>query len=290
MPQVDLETLVTACTLGGNDSKITCETLAVTGAGDDLLKDDTAKVPSDYPPESFWLSKDAEYDWFDRNAFYERKDSTKGNSNSTNLNLNLNSNSQRSVKLKSKALMIGLPKTQKTTFIDSRRRSCKLANARLFPNRSVSAGKSTVAVVEPSSPKVSCMGRVRSKRCRRRNNSSRKNEEQAEKSRTGGEKRKTGFYAKVMGMFRSKKGKKRAIRSGSRKVKEAIVVEPRRKSLSIKLREIPVSVELVSEPPGLGGMKRFSSGRHSESWTAEDLSKAISESLDLNRSVRKQGS
>ncbi|CAA2970501.1 Hypothetical predicted protein [Olea europaea subsp. europaea] len=288
MTQVDLETLVTSSTLGGNDSKITSETLAVTAASDDLLKDEedgTADVPSDYPPESFWLSKDAEYDWFDRNAFYERKDSTKGSSTSTNLN----SNSQRSVKLKSKALIIGLPKTQKTTYMDSRRRSCKLANARLFPNRSVSAGKSTVAVVEPSSPKVSCMGRVRSKRCRRRNNSSRKIEAQAEKSRTGGEKRKTGFYTKVMGMFRSKKGNKKPIRSGSRKVKEPIVVEPQRKSVSIKLREIPVSVELVAEPPGLGGMKRFSSGRRSECWTAEELNTAISESLDLNRPVRKQG-
>ncbi|KAL2503028.1 hypothetical protein Fot_36876 [Forsythia ovata] len=294
MPQVDLETLVTACSLGGTDDKITCETLAVAGgdppkdegASDD---DETAEVPPDYPPESFWLSKDAEYDWFDRCAFYERKDSTKGNSNSTNLNPSLKSTSQRSVKLKSKALIIGLPKTQKTTYVDSRRRSCRLAKTRLFPNRSVSVGKSTTALAEPSSPKVSCMGKVRSRRCRRRSNSSKKNEPLVEKLRTGVEKRKTGFYSKVIGMFRSKKGYKKPIRSGSRKAKDAIVIEPQRKSVSVKLREIPVSVELVAEPPGLGGMNRFSSGRRSGSWTAEDLKIAISESMNLNRPSGKQG-
>lgn len=288
MPQVDLETLVTACTGGGNDNKIACETLAdddptVIRAGeDDAL---------DVPPESFWLSKDSEYDWFDRNAFYERNESTKGNSNSTNLNPHINpnsnstSNSQRfSVNLKSKASIIGLPKTQKTTFVDSKRRTCKPPNMRLFPKRSESVGKSSTAVAEPGSPKVSCMGRVRSKRCRRRSNSVKRSEKPVqkpvavddEKKKT---KKKTGFYSAVMSIFRSGKGQKKPSRSGSRKVmevvmEEPVVVEPQRRSVSVRVREIPVSEEPVAEPPGLGGMKRFVSGRRSESWGSEDFNQA----------------
>ncbi|KAI3447460.1 hypothetical protein Pfo_004125 [Paulownia fortunei] len=300
MPQVDLETLVSAC--AGNDRKITCETLAEGGADDDPTKNDVVPdghaavdVEPDFPPESFWLSKDAEYDWFDRNALYERKESTKGNSNSTNLNPSINpsanSNSQRSsVNLKSKASIIGLPKTQKTTFVDTKRRTCKPANTRLFPKRSETVGKSTVPVAEPGSPKVSCMGRVRSKRCRRRSNSLKRKEKPMEKLRSGGEKQKTGFCSKVMSMFRSKKGHRKPSRSGSRKVvevseEEPVVVEPRRKSVTLKVREIPVGGETMTEPPGLGGMKRFASGRRSGSWAAEDFNQAISGSLESDRHV-----
>ncbi|KAL0344793.1 UNVERIFIED_CONTAM: hypothetical protein Sradi_4310600 [Sesamum radiatum] len=256
MPQVDLETLVSACAGGGNDRKIACETLAGGGADDDAPKNDVipgdyAGVDPDFPPESFWLSKDAEYDWFDRNAFYERKDSTKGNSNSNSTNLSQsinpssNSNSQR-FSVKSKASIIGLPKTQKATFVDSKRRTCKSANIRLFPKRSGSAGKSAVPVAEPGSPKVSCMGRVRSKRGRRR----------------------------------SKKGHRKPPRSGSRKTaevleEEPVVVEPQRESVSPKARGIPAGGETVAEPPSLGGVKRFASGRR----TGDEFSEAISGSV-----------
>ncbi|KAK4419390.1 hypothetical protein Salat_2351900 [Sesamum alatum] len=293
MPQVDLETLVTACAGGGTDRKIACETLADDDPqkNDVVPDDDAPEVPPDFPPESFWLSKDAEYDWFDRNAFYERKESTKGNSNSTNLNPHVNpssnSNSQRlSANLKSKASIIGLPKTQKT--LDSKRRTCKPPNIRLFPKRPESVGKSTAPVAEPGSPKVSCMGRVRSKRGRRRSNSVKRREKPAlEKSSSRSEKQKTGFCAKVMSMFRSKKGQKKPARSGSRKVAEdqimeepPVVVEPQRKSVSTRARGIPVSAEPAAEPPGLGGMKRFASGRRSGSWASEDFSQVVSGELD----------
>ncbi|KAG8376730.1 hypothetical protein BUALT_Bualt09G0094200 [Buddleja alternifolia] len=227
-----------------------------------LLSATSTAAPPDFPPESFWLSKDAEIDWFDRNAFYERKESTKGNSHSTNLNPHINpssnSNSQRfSVNLKSKASIIGLPKSQKATFADSKRRTCKPASVRLFPKRSGSIGKSTVPVVEPGSPKVSCMGRVKSKRCRRRSNSIKRSEKPVEKP---SEKQKTGLYSKVLSMFRSKKGHKKTSRSGSRKMVEVVMEEPvvlvPQRSVSVKVREIPVSYEPVPEPPGLGGMKR----------------------------------
>lgn len=300
MPPVDLENLVSVCAGGCNDSKITCETLADSGSTDgDTTEDDcaatTAYVDPDLPPESFWLSKDAEYDWFDRNAFYERNDSGRGNSNSSNLNAgvnsNSNSNSQRfSVHRKSRATMIGLPKTQKTTYVDSKRRTCKTANIRLFPKRPEPVGKSTVAVAEPGSPKVSCMGRVRSKRGRRRSNSSRRKEKPLEKSRSGGaEKQKAGLYSKVMSMFRSKKGRKKPPRAGSRRVvevaNEEVVVDLQRWSVSSKVRENPVGGEMAAEPPGLGGVKRFVSGRRSGSWAAEDFSQSVSGSLDSGRHV-----
>ncbi|KAL0338642.1 UNVERIFIED_CONTAM: hypothetical protein Sangu_1386300 [Sesamum angustifolium] len=292
MPQVDLETLVTACAGGGNDRKIACETLADDDPREIPDEGEAPEVPPDFPPESFWLSKDAEYDWFDRNAFYERKESTKGNSNSTNLNPHVNptsnSNSQRlAVNLKSKASIIGLPKTQKTTFVDTKRRTCKPPNIRLFPKRPETVGKSTVPVAEPGSPKVSCMGRVRSKRGRRRSNSVKRREKPAlEKSSSRSAKQKTGFCAKVMSMFRSKKGQKKPSRSGSRKVaedqimEEPVVVEPQRKSVSMRPRGIPVSAEPGAEPPGLGGMKRFASGRRSGSWASEDFNQVVSGELD----------
>ncbi|PIN07281.1 Calcium/calmodulin-dependent protein kinase [Handroanthus impetiginosus] len=275
MPQIDPEAL----SGGGNDGKIDSGTApeGAAAAENDAIRGDydAADLDPDFPPESFWLSKDAEYDWFDRNALYERKDSGKGNSNSTNANPSINPNSNPnthrfSVSLKSKPSVIGLPKTQKAAFVDPMRRTCKPANIRLFPKRSESAGKSTVPVAEPGSPKVSCMGRVRSKRCRRRSNSLKRKEKTVEKLRSDDEKKKTGFYSKVMRMFGSKKGHKKAARSGSRKSVEEkpMVVEPQRKSVSLN---VPVGGETVAEPPALGGLNRFASGRRSGCWAAEDF-------------------
>ncbi|XP_051114390.1 uncharacterized protein LOC127240011 [Andrographis paniculata] len=278
MNQPDHTKLVSASSDGAGDeeSPVNSDLAAATAAVEDL--------EADFPPESFWLSKDAEFDWFDRNAFiYERKDSTKGgNNNNSSLNPSSNSNSQRfSVSLKSKASIIGLPKSQKATLMDSKRRTCKPASIRLFPNRSDSVGKSSVPVAEPGSPKVSCIGRVRSKRCRRRSASLKRKEKLIEKSRSnggggggGGEKQKAGFYSKVMSIFRKKKGHRKASRSASRKVveEEQVVVDLRRRSVSVKVREIQMS----GEPAGLGEVKRFKSGRRSDSWTADDFGQAVS--------------
>ncbi|CAA0841028.1 Unknown protein [Striga hermonthica] len=269
MPPVDLETLVTAY---AGDRKIACETLADNPAG--------GEAPPDFPPESFLLSKDAEYEWFDRNAFYERKDSTRGYTNSGNLNpnphphLSSNSSSQRfSANLKSKASIIGLPKSQKATFGATKRRICRPPAIRLFPKRSGSAGKSSTPI-EPSSPKVSCMGRVRSKRCRRRSNSRKRGEKPADKPGTGGARLKAGFYSRVMGMFRSKRAERKSSRSGSRKPMAVVVEEEpagldqmrRSRSLSVQVGEVA-----AVEAPGLGGMNRFASGRRSGSWASDDF-------------------
>jgi hypothetical protein len=270
MPQVDIDTLVSICS-GGSDRKIACEPQQeVAAAGDQTLDDGDEEekpdqTPPDFPPESFWLSKDAEFDWFDRNAFYERKDSGKGNrdSNSTNLNPNLtsnnvNSSSQRfSKNLKSKAKIIGLPKTQKTSYVDStnKRRYCKKpANTRLFPKRSESVGtNSNKPMAEPSSPKVSCIGRVRSKRGRKKR-SDKKKVEIVERSRAG-------ICSRFMAIFRSR-----------RRTVAPPLEEPPRVSVTVRERRSSVRSESeAGEPPGLGGMMKFASGRRSaSSWVADD--------------------
>lgn len=256
MPQVDLETLVTACAGASSDRKIACETLAT----------DDPDPPPDLPPESFWLSKDAEFDWFDRNAFYERKDSQKGSSNSTNLNPNPSSTSQRfSSGLKSKASIFGLPKPQKTIVDTKKKRNCKSENIRLFPKRSGSTGKSGSTVTEPSSPKVSCMGRVRSKKDRRRF----KKEDQTgiepeTVKRTG---KSTGLFRRFRSIFRKKiTGKETRVLD---KQTPPVVVNTH----DIRDRLPPGDVDApprMSLDAGLGGMKRFTSGRKSDAW-ADDL-------------------
>ncbi|XP_059463304.1 uncharacterized protein LOC132192105 [Corylus avellana] len=285
MPQVDLEILVSACA-GGSDRRIACETLA---DGDHHKPDqpDQEDVPPDFPPESFWLSKDAEFDWVDQRAFYERKDSAKGSVSSTNLNPNLNpssnSNSQRfSRNLKSKASIIGLPKTQKSCFVDAKNRRNgkpgKPGNTRLFPKRSGSVGKSEAPLVEPSSPKVSCIGRVRSKRDRHRRMKSRQmsSGREPEKEKPA-PKRKTGLFATVRAIFRSRTREKRVSRISAPKTESpprfSATIGPRGSTASDIDASFAESLPRKSvseiEPPGLGGMNRFASGRRSDSWAGD---------------------
>ena len=276
MPQGNLESLVSVCAGGSCDNKIVCETLATTdGDADDhrhaTVQRDEEEIPPDIPPESFWLSKDAELDWFDRNAFYERKESQKGNSasNSTNLNpgLNSNSNSQRFSVRKSKASLIGLPKPQK--FVETKnRKNCKIGNTRLFPKRSGSV-KSDPPLVEPSSPKVSCMGRVRSRRDRNRR--LKKNRQKSAEVETVKEKttrKRSGFFSSFRAIFGS---------NGKARDSHALPVEPSPpRNSDIRMRLPPDDRDVIAtapeiaenkpvvEPVGLGGMKRFASGRRSE--------------------------
>ncbi|PWA92907.1 hypothetical protein CTI12_AA070950 [Artemisia annua] len=139
----------------------------------------------DIPPESFWLSKDAELDWFDRNAFLERNESIKPNSNPITLIQNKN-NTSTSVHVS--AFLKSKPVDTKT-----KTRNCKIANILLFPKRSDSIGNEPEKVLnEPWSPKVSCLGKVRSKRCRRK------------VTRPGGSERtgRTGFMWRMTSFFR----------------------------------------------------------------------------------------
>ncbi|KAF1877789.1 hypothetical protein Lal_00038098 [Lupinus albus] len=275
MPPLDLEKLVSALASGSSDRKITCETLA---------DDDEPYRQPESPPESFWLSGDAEYDWWDRNAVvYERKESTKGNSIFVNSNPNSTSNSQRfSKNLKSKAAIIGLPKPQKTAFPDVKsRRHNRVGTGSLFPNRTGSVGKSESSmVIEPLSPKVSCIGRVRSNRNRRlrarqRSISSTTAATYAttvvrqKSSRSG--RRKTGFFESIRAIFRSdRRGKpiqkheeSTTKKSKGKKAKGSSIITSSSKA---SVNDASFNESVQSEPVGLGGMNRFASGRRSESW------------------------
>ncbi|KAL8225168.1 hypothetical protein R6Q57_017725 [Mikania cordata] len=246
----------------------------------DIPDSTVVEIPPDFPPESFWLSKDAEFDWFDRNAFLERKESTKGNSSSKNLNYIVNPShsnpSSQRYSVKSKAAIIGLPKTQKTTYVDSKRRQCKPVNVRMFPMRSYSVGKASTAVpvVEPSSPKVSCIGRVRSKRCRSRRKSSGQAIEPVKSAsqRSGTSRaRKSGLLSRFTSFFRSEgRRRRKAGKSSTEKFKL-----PTEYSVP---RKMCVTVKQVSSEPGtpsrpavaLGSMIQFASGRRSEPWVGSD--------------------
>ncbi|KAJ0611121.1 putative calcium/calmodulin-dependent protein kinase [Helianthus annuus] len=216
------------------------------------------------PPESFWLSKDSEFDWFDRNAFLERKESTKGNSKTASYS---RSNSQKfSVNLKSKPAIIGLPKTQRNTHVDSNRRQCKLATVRMFPKRSGSGGRTTVT--EPSSPKVSCIGRVRSKRCASRRRAAQSTKPVTKPVNQTEKSQKTGIISKITALFRSDGQRRRKDNKSLMKV--TVQTEnsySRKNNVTVK----PVNSEPASppDPPVLGGMNRFASGRRSVNWTDE---------------------
>ncbi|KAF8403304.1 hypothetical protein HHK36_011406 [Tetracentron sinense] len=276
MPQVDLETLV--CGGGTGDRKIACETLI----DDDPRpeKPDLPEIAPDLPAESFWLPKEDELDWFDRNAFFERKESQKGNSNSSNsnsnsnTNVNLNSSSQRfSLILKSKASIIGLPKPQTPCYIDSKlRRNCRPANIRFFPKRT----ESSVSMTEPSSPKVSCIGRVRSKKDRNRRRRNRQRSSDDSTATTAREK--TGLWANFMSVFRSGCRDNRAVA-----IEEPSTESPPRKSVTVaNASKIPASGPAV-EAPGLNGMKRFASGRRSESWVGGEVEIEAGKSESFDR-------
>ncbi|XP_058209551.1 uncharacterized protein LOC131322299 [Rhododendron vialii] len=236
----------------------------VAGGDTDELTEDHDQP--DLPPESFWLSKDAEYDWFDRNAFYDRNDSTKGNSN-TNPNpnpKNLNSGSQRFSNnvFKSRPSVIGLPKTSYVLDATAKRKAASNMNIRLFPpKRSESIAKSTAA--EPSSPKVSCMGRVRSKRGRRRRKSG---TEAAERPPEIVRRMRTGIFGCCGGVdvFRAIRRSKQAV--GIVELQSA--ESPTRKS---RVTEKAGDGRAAAEAPGLGGMTRFASGRRSVSWGVDDV-------------------
>ncbi|KAJ8534046.1 hypothetical protein K7X08_007370 [Anisodus acutangulus] len=284
MTQVDLESLNSTNSAGNNDRKIVCETLANTAAGE-------KELPPDFPPESICLSKDAEHDWFDRNAFLERKESAKGNSNVTpNLHPSSNSSSRLPLTLKTTktSTFFGLPKSSS---VDSKRKTCKPANIRFFPTQRSESALKAVYAPEPVSPKVSCMGRVRSKKGRRRScvEAAKICEIKLERSKSSGAKRKTGFYSRVLSLFGFGRSNIKPVKASMERKHDSIPEEPvpARKSNAVvaeKVRKVPVSVEPVPEVTGLAGMMRFTSGRRSETWAAEEIDAVLSE-LGSDRKV-----
>ncbi|PIA59111.1 hypothetical protein AQUCO_00400160v1 [Aquilegia coerulea] len=258
MPQVDLETLLRG---GGGDAKVACETT--------LFHDDDDDVPPAaaeyYPAESFCLSKEDELDWFDRNVFYQRNESTKGNSNSnsnnhhanishSSMNLHSNPHSQRfsSNLLVSKTSIIGLPKPH-----DSKTRR-HVKPVRFLPKRLASGGKSSSRLTEPASPKVSCIGRVRSNRSRHKKPGCRQTEKL-----TIIEPEKTGFWSSFIETFWCS-----CRNSYSVDVEEPSEKSTRKKNKGKDEKRQQTHVN-QNNPPGLGGLNRFVSGRRSDSWVGD---------------------
>ncbi|KAK4801369.1 hypothetical protein SAY86_021856 [Trapa natans] len=235
------------------------------------------RTDPDFPPESFLVSKDAELDWYDKNAVYERKESAKGISGTNPTNTPAVSHRlPASSNMKSKkASIIGLPKTQKHGMDPKSLRSSKAGNWHLFPQKTGLA-RDDPSVKEPSSPKVSCMGKVGPKKDPdRRGNESSQRDVVPEKGR------KSGFFTGIGALFRSSCREGRAISAHSpvavqssapgRKNSVAVTSSDVRKRLppagdrsddSAPRRRSAVD----SEPTGLAGMVRFSSGRRPNSW------------------------
>ncbi|XP_058105398.1 uncharacterized protein LOC131248904 [Magnolia sinica] len=219
MPQVDF------------DHKIICET---TLNDDGHERPDIPDPPPDIPVDSFRLPIEDELDWVDRNAYYERKQSTKGNSNSGNLK-------PIPINLKSKASsIIGLPKRPDSCQLShTTRRNCQPTTVRFFPR---SVPKPTPPESEPASPKVSCIGRIRPKD-NKRNAASVKPPP-----------RRFGFWASFLTVIRC---------HGKPQDRED------ENSSSKNNKNIPaglVQVQATVQAPGLVGLKNFASGRRSSSW------------------------
>ncbi|KAL9660762.1 hypothetical protein QQ045_025579 [Rhodiola kirilowii] len=219
----------------------------------EIKKADFRQDDADHPPDSFWLSKDAELDWFDRNAFFERNYSTKGNSTSSNLLAQKVPQQLR----KSKASIIWIPKTQRRSSFPETKLRRVPPLIRLVPRRTDAViGKAATGVAtEPSSPKVSCTGRVRQKKGMNKaeKKQSKNTRSRPETPRSTSSHRR--LWKRLRDVFRS--GKLRAIanevespamrwrtkRSNSTKAQHSSIVEP-----------IPVS------------LNRLASGGKSDSW------------------------
>ncbi|KAG2309174.1 hypothetical protein Bca4012_081908 [Brassica carinata] len=250
MPQVDLEAFVCS---GGSEGKIACESTFPDDPGtrpyynnnNNNNNNNFAASPTDFPPESYFLSKDARLEWLTDNAFFDRRESHRGNSVNINSNPNSNPNSQRY----SKPSIIGLPKPQNTCLNEAKQRRNVGKNDKnknsVFLKRVGSRTKSTdLSQLEPSSPKVSCMGRVRSKRERSRRMRRQKSVRPEKPNRV----KKPGFMGSFRAIFCIGGGCKLASSRGAHE--------------DIRSRLPTENVEPGAT--GLGGMTRFASGRRGD--------------------------
>ncbi|XP_039156146.1 serine/arginine repetitive matrix protein 2-like [Eucalyptus grandis] len=260
MPQVDLEALVSACAGGARDGKISCETVGGGGGGGRREDED----PPDLP-DSVLLSKDAEFDWFDRNAFYERRDSTKANSSpaaASNpiLSSPTNSNSRRSSN-NFKSRRRSSASRSRRARASSTPEPAPLQGGRrrgVLPEAVGIGRQGRSPAVEPSSPKVSCMGRVRSKRKRTGGRGATSRLKGAE---PGCSRASSRYWEPAAGIGRRSWPTCRGRRRPAPGREEAPTGERRGRSTSD-----PPAAEGGEPPSGLGGVKRFRSGRRPDSW------------------------
>ncbi|XP_068663224.1 uncharacterized protein [Aristolochia californica] len=272
MPPVDLETLIrSGGSCVGGDGKVVCETLIDSHLAAE--KPDVPVTPPDFPAESFRLPKEDVIEWFDRNAFYERKQSTRGNANSgpshgSNLNPNSSNSSSQRISVKSKAQILGLPKLPdsgqlRRTF----RQSCRPPSIRFFPKQ---GGKQAAdpPLTEPSSPKVSCIGRVRSKRDKRLRRSKRRDDSGKDETKAAKKEKKQSLWRSLRSMLRfCGHQQERSVASDGTSLPTGFPPGLGENS-AIDAVQIALAAKPTgqSAPPSLGDLRRFSSGRRSASW------------------------
>ncbi|XXG62798.1 hypothetical protein AAC387_Pa05g1104 [Persea americana] len=208
--------------------QVDLDTLLRVGSGRRVACETLINPEPDNPAESFRLPTEDEINWVDRNAVLHRNESTKGGATlHPIITSNSSSNSKRLI---SKPHIIGLPKRPGSAQLrlSSRRRCCRRPNIRLFPKP---------AVAEPESPNVSCIGRIRSR-----------------KAKDSG---RFGLWARFVAVF-----------SCDRKISVEGTVSESESEYSEK--KVPAATCRIptteATGPGLGGMKKFSSGRRAESW------------------------
>ncbi|OAY71685.1 hypothetical protein ACMD2_11675 [Ananas comosus] len=271
MPQVDLETLV--CGGGGSDGKVSCETLIGGGGGEETAAAAAAAEDLDLPAESYRLRIGEDVDWTDVSAVYDRDDSTKGNTNPKSQQHQLanpskaRSNSQRfSGNLKAKAPpIIGLPgKIQHSSYLGSSAR--RPAAVRIFPKKArTGAGgrKPAVPESEPASPKVSCIGKVLSERERdRRRRRRRGSAEEMEEDDEG----RSGCWGGLVAALRCAARCGGGGGHGGDTAEDSAPSPSRDSTANLGRVAAPEEAAPPQGPPGLGGMKRFASGRREASW------------------------
>lgn len=118
---------------------------------------ESTKTLTDLPPDSFWVPKDYEQDWFDRNAMMQRKTSIKL-ACSTHNSKSFSHRSSISFSQKHRPSLIGTPRLGFTGDANQRRNQVDYPS--LFRSRSEPGGKPPMHLSEPGSPRVSCTGRI----------------------------------------------------------------------------------------------------------------------------------
>ncbi|KAJ3671358.1 hypothetical protein LUZ60_007437 [Juncus effusus] len=234
-------------------------------------RDGTCVAINGEPADSIELKIGEDIDWMDVSSVYERDDSVKettnpkSHHNHTNNSTKSGSNSQRfSGNLKPS--IIGLPgKIHNSGYIGHSSR--RPTGIRIFPKKVKTGGggkKQAVPETEPGSPKVSCIGKVLSERERVRRRLRQKPATVKTPAKKE-EERKTSCWVRVAGIFFG--GRRRAEKKGGVIASSS----EREKEVAAEERINPVTVaaeEAAPAPAGIGGMKKFTSGRKVE-WDFE---------------------
>ncbi|CAN6374108.1 unnamed protein product [Urochloa humidicola] len=211
------------------------------------------------PPESTRLHIGDDIAWSEINGVYDRDDSLKENTNPKCLLKNhphhTGGSSQRfSGNLKPTAApIIGLSAGK----LGAARRNHQNHPPAIFPKKAKTGGGGRapkVAVPEPESPKVSCIGKVLSDRERAR---------LGRTPRPRGSSRQPGCCGFLMRRSRSRHSVVECV-DKSPPPMPPLAEAARRKEMKVAEEEVPVAAA-----PGLGGMRRFASGRRAAEWAAE---------------------